>query len=378
MEDRINKFLGDDQPSGFGTGWWSGVTSVFFGILTLGAVLCLHFPSLLVWPEMRAHYDMGLIRTLIQLVIGLGVVLGIISALLRKKKILGLLGILLGLSATLLGGASVPINGPVANGPTIGLDWFLLDSLLMVAIYVPIERLWPQYPEQSSFRPEWTMDVGYWLSTHLPVQLLSFLIVLPSTLATKYLAIPALRDVVGGLPWVVQFPLAVLVADLAQMLVHWTFHKVHFLWRFHAIHHSSKALDWIAGSRTHFVDLVIGRGFILLPLMFMGFDEWVVFWYLIFVTIHATWTHSNSAITVKWLEPFIVMPRHHHWHHAGEEEAIDKNFAIHFPWLDKIFRTDYDPGRWPHRYGLVHTPLPTTFWAQFFAPFKKPEGQKPS
>jgi len=152
---------------------------------------------------------------------------------------------------------------------------------------------------------------------------------------------------------------------------------VRFLWSFHSIHHSSKALDWIAGSRTHFIDLVVGRGFILLPLEFFGFAHSVVLAYLAFVTIHATWTHCNSALHVKWLEPILVMPRHHHWHHAAEEAAIDKNFAIHFPWLDKVFGTSYDPGRWPTGYGLVHTQLPGTFWKQFFLPFK-PSGVKSS
>jgi lathosterol oxidase len=370
LEDRVNKFFGDDDPSSFGTGWWSGVASMFFGVLGFGAVLCLHFPNMLTFPDLRPQYPMPLMRAVIQATIFCAFFLGVVSAALRKKKVLGATGILLALAATILGGASVPINDELTAGPALGLDWFLLDSLMMVAIYVPIERLWPRYPEQSTFRKEWTLDVGYWLSTHLPIQILSFLIVLPSTMAERWLAIPAAKAVVGSLPWLVQFPLAVLVADLAQMAIHATFHKVRFLWGFHSIHHSSKALDWIAGSRTHFVDLVVGRGMILLPLMFLGFTHSVIIAYLAFVTIHATWTHCNSALHVTWLEKFLVMPRHHHWHHAAEEEAIDKNFAIHFPWLDKLFGTEYDPGRWPKGYGLVHTQLPTTFWGQFFAPFR--------
>lgn len=33
------------------------------------------------------------------------------------------------------------------------------------------------------------------------------------------------------------------------------------------MHHSSKALDWIAGSHSRFVDDTLVRGFILVPLM---------------------------------------------------------------------------------------------------------------
>ena len=46
LEDKIHATFGDDEPTGFGTGWWSGVLSAFFGILALGAVVCLHFPQL--------------------------------------------------------------------------------------------------------------------------------------------------------------------------------------------------------------------------------------------------------------------------------------------------------------------------------------------
>ena len=66
-------------------------------------------------------------RILIQGVIVAAIVLGVASAFLRKKKILGLAGMVFALAATLLGGASVPINETLHDGPAIGLDWFLLD-----------------------------------------------------------------------------------------------------------------------------------------------------------------------------------------------------------------------------------------------------------
>ena len=33
LEQKVNEIFGDDEPGGFGTGWWSGVLSAFFGIL---------------------------------------------------------------------------------------------------------------------------------------------------------------------------------------------------------------------------------------------------------------------------------------------------------------------------------------------------------
>jgi len=264
----------------------------------------------------------------------------------------------------------VQINSDLHNGPAIGLDWFLLDLLLMAIIYVPLERVWPQYPNQGTFRNEWTLDVVYFMSTHFPIQILSFLVLLPATQATKYLGMPALQQLIARMPWILQFCLAVVVADLAEYFIHLALHKVPFLWRFHAVHHSSKALDWIAGSRSHFVDDTLVRGFILVPLMF-GFSQSIIFAYLIFVTLHATWTHCNFGPSAKWLEKYLVMPRYHHWHHTSQKEGIDKNFAIHFPWIDKLFGTYYYPDYWPEQYGLDGEEIAPGFWLQTIQPFTK-------
>jgi lathosterol oxidase len=242
--------------------------------------------------------------------------------------------------------------------------------LLMTLIFSPIEVLWPAYPKQSVFRSEWLTDIVYFLSTHLPIQLTSFVILLPATQLTSVLNIASVTGAISRLPWLVQFFLAAVVADLAEYAIHYAFHKVPWLWRFHAIHHSSKALDWIAGSRSHLVDDVVVRAFILAPMMLI-FPHDINVAYLFFVTIHATWTHCNFGPTVKWLEPFLIQARYHHWHHTSQKEALDKNFAIHFPWIDRIFGTHYLPAgdRWPDTYGLHNEPIPRGFWAQFFYPF---------
>jgi len=164
---------------------------------------------------------------------------------------------------------------------------------LMALIYVPLERIWPQYPQQGTFRKEWTLDVVYFMSTHLPIQVLSFLVLLPATQAVKYLGVPVLQHLIARMPWLLQFFLAVVVADLAEYFIHLALHKVPFLWRFHAIHHSSKAMDWsrvtLPLCRRHTCTRII-----LVPLM-LGFSQSIIVAYLIFVTIHATWSHCNSA-----------------------------------------------------------------------------------
>jgi sterol desaturase/sphingolipid hydroxylase (fatty acid hydroxylase superfamily) len=368
LEQKINEFFGDAESTGFGTGWWSGILASFFGFLAFGGVLCLHFPQFLTSAEFRPFYSLHAIRLLIQFLIVAAVAFGVISSLLRKKKTLALTGMLLAIAATAWGGSNVRVNGSQLNGITIGMDWFLLDLLLMALIYVPLERIWPRYPEQGTFRKGWIQDVVYFMSTHLPIQILSFLVLLPATQATKYLGVPALQALIARMPWILQFCLAVVVADVAEYFIHLALHKVPFLWRFHSIHHSSKALDWIAGSRSHFVDDTLVRGFILVPLM-LGFSQSIILAYLVFVTLHATWTHCNFGPNAKWLEKFLVMPRYHHWHHSSQKEGIDKNFAIHFPWIDRIFGTYYYPDKWPEVYGLDGEEISPSFLGQTIEPF---------
>jgi len=377
LEQKINDFFGDAESTGFGAGWWSGILSAFCGFLAFGGVICLHFPQLLTSPELRAHYPMHVIRIFIQCLVVAAIIFGFISSLLRKKKTLAITGFFLAAGAVALGGSSVQINQTLhAGGPSIGLDWFLLDLFLMAVIYVPLERVWPQYPQQGTFRKGWVQDVVYFMSTHLPLQILSFLVLLPATQATKYLGVPALQAQIARIPWLLQFALAVLVADVAEWTIHFALHKIPFLWRFHAVHHSSKQLDWIAGSRSHFVDDTLVRAFILVPMM-LGFSQNIIVAYLVFVTLHATWTHCNFRLNVPWLEHILVMPRYHHWHHTSQKEGIDKNFAIHFPWIDKIFGTYYYPQEWPEQYGLGGEEVAPGFFRQTVDPFFKRPNKLP-
>ena len=103
LEQRLNDMLGDKDPAAFGSGWWSGVLSAFFGLLSFGAVVCLHFPQLLSSPDLRPYYPMPLMRLLIQAIIVGAILFGVVSAMLRRKKVLALTGILFALFASLSG-----------------------------------------------------------------------------------------------------------------------------------------------------------------------------------------------------------------------------------------------------------------------------------
>ena len=364
------RIFDDPEPTRFGTGWISGTASVFLGALGLGAVACFHFPELLTSPDVRARLPIPVIRTILQITIGSAFLLGLLSTLLRSRKVLGATGMALALAASLAGGGNVPVDGVVQTAPMyLGLDWFLLNILLLVLLFVPLERLWP-LRAQSIFRPGWTTDGVYFFVSHLLVQVSTLLTLMPARVLFSWGVNPALQAAVQSQPAAIQFLECVLVADLSEYWVHRIFHRTRWLWRFHAVHHSSTSMDWLAGSRLHIVDVVLTRGLTFVPLFLLGFDTAPLYAYLVFVSIHAVFIHANVSWSFpRWVEAVVVTPRFHHWHHGAEDAAIDKNFAVHLPWLDKLFGTYHAPaGEWPKEYGIAGNPVPEGFIAQLAYP----------
>ena len=363
--------LGRGTGHRFGSGWISGILAVTCGALGYGGVLCLLFPDWLTTPAARAHYPMDLVRFLIYVMLVLGFGLGALSVVLRRRKVLGFTGIALAMAGSLLGGSSAEI-GPVRGATAVGLDWFLLNLLVMALFFVPVERVIPRLPEQPIFRPGWTTDLMHFAMSHLMVQVTVVLTMLPAALLFRWATQPWLQDAVAAQPLPLQFVEIVLVADFTQYWVHRAFHRVPWLWRLHAIHHSSQTLDWLAGSRLHLIDIVVTRGLSFVPLYILGFAAPAIYAYLVFVSFLAVCIHANVRIGLRALDWVLVTPRFHHWHHAAHAEAVDKNFAVHLPWIDRLFGTAYlPPGRWPDAYGIAGHPVPEGYWRQLAWPFRR-------
>jgi sterol desaturase/sphingolipid hydroxylase (fatty acid hydroxylase superfamily) len=179
------------------------------------------------------------------------------------------------------------------------------------------------------------------------------------------------RAAVASQPVVLQFVAVMLLTDFAQYWFHRAFHRVPFLWGFHAVHHSARSMDWLAGARMHFVEIVALRGLTSLPLLTLGFSPAVMQAYVGFVFIYSTVVHANLRGDFNHFGQVIVTPRFHHWHHAIEPVAVDKNFAIHFPWLDRLFGTYHLPAsEWPSGYGVPEA-VPHGYRAQFAYPFRR-------
>ena len=173
-------------------------------------------------------------------------------------------------------------------------------------------------------------------------------------------------------PFVVQLFLIILVADLMQYWVHRAYHEVPLLWRFHGVHHSAKEMDWLAGSRQHILEILVTRSLVLTPIFVLGFSQQIISLYVIIVGLQAVFNHANVRVKFGWLKYFMVTPQFHHWHHASDKAAIDRNYAAHFSFLDYVFVTAVKGQKeWPQAYGVVGDYMPVGMLKQQVYPFKR-------
>ncbi|MFM7520702.1 MAG: sterol desaturase family protein [Planctomycetota bacterium] len=362
----------------FGTGWIAGTLSVALGIVGLLAVACFHFPSYLTMPDVRHLYPLVWVRLLLHVILVAAFLAGCTSFVLRSDKTLGVVGMALALVAALLGGSRVPIDGPTTTGVYLGLDYVLLLFVLYSLIFIPMERVFGRLP-QRVFRKDWKLDLAYFFISTLLVQVTTFLTVAPAALLFGWAQGGTVQQWVKAQPTALQFLELVVIVDLAQYWIHRAFHVIPWLWRFHAIHHSTEVLDWMSGNRQHIVDAALTRGLIYIPAFALGFDELPMILYVVLVSVQSVFIHANVNFRFGRLSYLFATPHFHHWHHGVDREAVDKNFAIHLPVLDMLFGTFHLPlERWPRGYGVVPNDVPPGYFAQWAYPFLPKPARQPS
>jgi len=136
------------------------------------------------------------------------------------------------------------------------------------------------------------------------------------------------------------------------------------------VHHSTKHMDWMAGSRQHIIETIITRTLVLGPIYLLGFSKEVIDAYIIVVGFQAVFNHANVSVRLGPLRYLIVTPNFHHWHHSQDADALDKNYAAHYAFLDHLFGTAVNSNKvWPERYGVLGDYVPKGFLKQLAFPF---------
>ena len=365
--------LKDSGELKIGYGLISGVLAFTLGFLCLLGVLAFHFPQYLTTPELRHQYSVDVMRQILFFSLLISGVVSLVNVILGKMRSLNVAALFFVVVSVTLGGSSVPVANFPDHTPYIGLDWFILDLLGSTLIFVLIEKMFPLYKGQSLFRKEWQTDMAHFVVNHFLVGLVLLTVNFLIHRVFGWMVRGDFQDMIRAISFLPQLLLCILVADFMQYWTHRAYHEVPYLWKFHAVHHSTKTLDWLAGSRMHVLELIFTRVCVLGPLYVFGFEKSVLDAYIIVVGFQAVFNHANVHLPWGPLKYLVVTPDFHHWHHSSDEAAIDKNYAAHYAFLDYFFRTAVKKtnGKFPENYGVVGDYMPPGFVQQQLFPFKK-------
>src|SRR5581483_3927825 len=237
--------------------------------------------------------------------------------------------------------------------------------LFLLLVFRPLEAVFPARPGQRLFRRAWLTDLCFFLGQYL---LWSWLVLWTLVRLSRLFdaVVPAtFRSAVAEQPWWLQ---AVEVVVLSDFLIYWGHrlqHRVGFLWRFHAVHHSAEHLDWLAAHREHPLDTIYTMTLINLPAMLLGFPLQTLAVFIVFRGLWAIFIHANVRLPIGPLRMLLGAPELHHWHHDRDRDA--GNYANISPLMDILFGTYRCPDHEPERFGLKEA-APTTYLAHMIQP----------
>jgi sterol desaturase/sphingolipid hydroxylase (fatty acid hydroxylase superfamily) len=244
--------------------------------------------------------------------------------------------------------------------------WSVLSPILIVAgagVLVALERWRPYDPRQRFLRAGiWDDLLGY---TFVQSYLLG-LVIGRITYGLDHVTGLSRLHLVSGWPVWLQVVFFLFTHDLYIYCFHRLQHRSALLWRIHEAHHATVDVDWLSGSRSHALEILVNQTIEFAPILLLGAAPEVA---VIKVTIDALWgmyIHANVDVRSGWLQKIINGPEMHRWHHG--REAPDVNFSTKFAFWDWLLGTAYLPATKPRAYGLreehERRAFPARYWSQ--------------
>ncbi|HWA10073.1 MAG TPA: sterol desaturase family protein [Opitutaceae bacterium] len=170
-------------------------------------------------------------------------------------------------------------------------------------------------------------------------------------------------------PMAAQVALGLVIAEFGLYWAHRLGHEWPWLWRFHAVHHSSTRLWFFNTGRFHFVDtfksIVLG-----LPLVFLAGAPGSVFVWISGITAYiGMLTHCNVEMRFGPLNYIFNTPGLHRWHHSTDLREGNTNYGENLMLFDLMLGTFFDESRRPPARIGISEAMPETFLGQLQAPF---------
>lgn len=260
----------------------------------------------------------------------------------------------------------------------------LVQSLMWMAYFAltfgVLTKIWPCNPDLHYWKnkKQWMSDLGYWLVLPLFSRYVKIFFMTAGAVVLLGLHGEAITEyykhghgALGALPLVPQAVLLLILSDIPLYFIHRFFHG-RSLWKYHAVHHSTKDLDWMSTQRFHPINSWFAFTLVDTLMLIVGFSPQAFASLALFNIAFSAFVHANLNWTLGPLKYVIATPVFHRWHHTMLAEGRNKNFAPTFPILDIIGGTFYMPkGKLPEHYGIDDETFPEDFVRQLFYPFRK-------
>ena len=229
-------------------------------------------------------------------------------------------------------------------------------GLILVSLMVwALEILFPWRKNQSIFRKGFWLDAFYMFFNFFLLNLI-VLIALSNTVATLFNDLLrgwglTLHDFqllnINTLPYGLGLLVFFLVSDFVQWNTHRLLHRVPFLWNFHKVHHSVKEMGFAAQLRYHWMEPVVYKSMLYIPLAIIsGLEPQDVAIVHFFALTIGHLNHANVGWDYGPLKFLLNNPKMHIWHHAKNLPSHIKygvNFGLTLSLWDYIFGTEHIP-----------------------------------
>lgn len=229
-------------------------------------------------------------------------------------------------------------------------------GLILISLLVwGLEMIFPWRKNQSIFRKDFWLDAFYMFFNFFILNLI-VLIALSNTVAeffndilkTVGLSISSFQLFdVDDLPKALGLFIFFIVIDFVQWNTHRLLHRIPLLWDFHKVHHSVKQMGFAAHLRYHWMEPVVYKSLLYIPLAVIGGfnaqDVAIIYFFNIAI---GHLNHANLGWNYGILKYLLNNPKMHIWHHAKELPKSNKygiNYGITLSLWDYLFKTDYIP-----------------------------------
>jgi sterol desaturase/sphingolipid hydroxylase (fatty acid hydroxylase superfamily) len=242
-----------------------------------------------------------------------------------------------------------------------------LTITLSAMVIIALERVMPYDRGQKFFREGFWTDLVWY--TLVQSYLLSLVI---SALIRGIDSWSGLSrfGLISSWPVWLQLVFFLILHDCYIYWFHRWQHTSSVLWRLHEAHHSVKNVDWLAGSRSHSLEILINQTLEFLPMTLLGAHPDLPILKGMIDAIWGMYIHSNLDVHTGTLQRIINGPEMHRWHHAIEITEGGLNYSTKFAFWDWMFGTAKLPGVKPSGYGLADVDFPKGYLAQHAFAFR--------